>query len=1236
MRVCKILFIGIIILSFSAVQSFSAGKPAGTLDSNNIKDDSELLSFAEDRIIIKFKEDPECVDCLIPGKASGKSASSKMKSIKELNKKFKVKEMHQLLGSHRTTGKRITQAEERKRQDAVKEKLRTKGRKFPDKKLPEMSKIYLLVIEEGADVTSIIRSYHDDPNVEYVQPDYLIKKNIFADNTQFSMQGFEMIKANYAWSTTQGEGMIVAVIDTGVDYTHQDLIGNIWTNSLETINSVDDDGNGYVDDIRGWDSAYWDADPMDENGHGTHVAGIIAATGNVRQSFKGVAPQSKIMIVKGLRDEGYGYTSRLASSIHYAADNGADIINNSWANTGRYSEDPVIEDAVRYAHGLGAVVIFGAGNHNDDAKYYSPQNMKETITVSASYDGFSKVSWSNYGSMIDVAAPGYAESLYLSNEYKVLVGTSMAAPHVSGLAALILAHRPEFTNEDVRQAIRFSADDLNNDGFDKITGHGFINALSGIQVDSVLYASITEPVSPTYYADLLIESSFAIKGSAFGESFSGFTLDYKSENSSEWLSVQPQSSTSIESDTLGNLDVSLLEADLMYDVRLQARTHDGRVFEDHGYFKTWAGNPYVTKITTDKNQIVDRSDYTTNRYEATGIVDISENYIVWQERTGTGIDFFSYDLNTAEEKRLTFEDLYTPFSFVVSGDYLAWSSLGDPTRIGNDSYEPLNEVKLMHIPTNQIQVITPDSKVPKRYTTSFRAQTGQEGFFSYWVTDMDGDNLIFESNAGNETNYSKNVYHYSISAGIQKNISNSTNDQFRSRTSDNKVIWLEYNRSTGVGHEIFMYDIINKSLEKLNAFETKQSYRLGISKGTIVSWEDYDFINYYDITTKVRHQVTSSLDESFDVYLPEISGDRIVWGKRTGYPIKSQIMMYDIRTRMEHQITHYPDARGIKKPKIEGNRIVWRETRNGKDGIYMYEIPPYSTLTLEFIGDKGVQGDEYLSFTVRVVDANQYDSLIFSIKGLPQGANFDASTQEFSWTPSPEQGGIYPLRFEVTDGVDIDFEEMSIGVVKGQNPPVLGPIGDKAVIKDQLLHFNVTASEPDGDSLKFSASNLPQGATFDSVTGEFSWVAAIINGKTSYAVTFMVSDGQFIDYENIVITFGEIPNRPPVLDPIGDKAAFEGEILTFTVTASDPNGDKLEFHAINLPVGATFNSVTREFSWIAEIIKGKYARDTWLPTFRVSDREFLVQERISITVLEPTTDEGGGGGGGSKGGGKKK
>lgn len=263
----------------------------------------------------------------------------------------------------------------------------------------------------------------------------------------------KQVKPEKFWKFTKGEGAVVAVIDTGVDYAHQDLAANIWVNKDEIPgNGRDDDGNGFVDDIHGWDfvekggyncvggedCSGEDNDPQDYNGHGTHVAGIIAAVQNNEVGISGVAPEAEVMVLRAGYSTGrsaFLKTTDIIEAITYAINNKADVINMSFAG----AELTALADILNLAHDLGIVSVAAAGNSASTRLTY-PAALDSVIAVGSIDNDNGKSYFSNYGEWVTVTAPGaYVLSTMPNNSYDFKTGTSMSAPHVAAVAALIKA-----------------------------------------------------------------------------------------------------------------------------------------------------------------------------------------------------------------------------------------------------------------------------------------------------------------------------------------------------------------------------------------------------------------------------------------------------------------------------------------------------------------------------------------------------------------------------------------------------------------------------------------------------------------------------------------------------------------------------------------------------------------------------------------------------------------------------
>jgi hypothetical protein len=275
--------------------------------------------------------------------------------------------------------------------------------------------------------------------------------------------GVDAINAPEVWNQNiTGNGIVVAVVDSGVDYTHPDLDNNIWRNAGEIAgNGIDDDRNGYTDDIRGWDFVASDNNPMDLDfdGHGTHIAGSIAAERN-DFGITGVAYNAKIMPVRVLDSFGEGKLNNVAAGIRYAADNGANVINLSIGN--EFYPSNLVNDAIEYANNKGSVVVIAAGNSGFSQPDYPARNADRWGIAVGSIDINGSMADTSNGAgptpLDYVVAPGvdiYSTTPY--NTYDILTGTSMATPHVAGVAALVLNTNPTLTPAQVEYILTTTA-----------------------------------------------------------------------------------------------------------------------------------------------------------------------------------------------------------------------------------------------------------------------------------------------------------------------------------------------------------------------------------------------------------------------------------------------------------------------------------------------------------------------------------------------------------------------------------------------------------------------------------------------------------------------------------------------------------------------------------------------------------------------------------------------------------
>jgi subtilisin family serine protease len=320
--------------------------------------------------------------------------------------------------------------------------------------------------EPGVSVRAAVADLERMDGVLYAEPDHVVRQTAIPNDPLLSYEwGLTAIRAPDAWDVTTGSPQVtVAVVDTGIDASHPDLAPNLWTNPGEAgggreTNGRDDDANGRIDDVHGWDFVDSDAQPQDGNGHGTHVAGTIDARGNDATGVAGVSWSAGLMPLRVLGGDGSGYVSDAISAYTYAARNGARVVN---ASLGGDSFSRAERDAIAAAPNTVFVVAAGNDGANNDATpaYPCDYDLANVICVAASDRDDTLAPFSNYGATnVDLAAPGVdIASTWPGGRYALLDGTSMATPHVSGAAALLLAPEGGLTVAGLRAALLSSTD----------------------------------------------------------------------------------------------------------------------------------------------------------------------------------------------------------------------------------------------------------------------------------------------------------------------------------------------------------------------------------------------------------------------------------------------------------------------------------------------------------------------------------------------------------------------------------------------------------------------------------------------------------------------------------------------------------------------------------------------------------------------------------------------------------
>jgi thermitase len=385
-------------------------------------------------------------------------------------------------------------------------------------------------IPHSANVEEMIQQYQTNPSVRFAEPNYIAHAMKIPNDPSYGSQwGLPKIDAPQAWDTTTGSSSIMlSVLDTGVDYDHPDL-----------------DGGKVRTDID-WDFYNNDDDAMDDHGHGTHCAGILGADTDNGVGVAGLNWLCQILPLKVLNNSGAGYYSDIADGITYATDHGAKVLSLS---LGGPSWSSAMVGAVDYAYSNNVIIVAASGNDYAQKLVY-PAAYNEVIMVGASDSNDDRAVFSNYNTELDVMAPGVnIYSTLWDNTYANMSGTSMATPHVAGLAGLILARNPSLNNEEIRQISRQFADDIENPGWDIYSGYGRINAYQSVlnAIASPGVAWIHHPQVYGYLNHFSGVDTVYVVGTTSG----AYSLYYgEGTNPSSWINFA-NGGSAISDDTLG-------------------------------------------------------------------------------------------------------------------------------------------------------------------------------------------------------------------------------------------------------------------------------------------------------------------------------------------------------------------------------------------------------------------------------------------------------------------------------------------------------------------------------------------------------------------------------------------------------------------------------------------------------------------------------------------------------------
>lgn len=471
------------------------------------------------------------------------------------------------------------------------------------KDIEPLSRIVKIQFNEQINSENLISLLQTDSEIEYAELAKTYQINALPNDSLVSQQwALAKIKAFDAWNITQGNPDIkLAIIDTGIDYKHPDLKNKIFYNQGEIgtdtqgrdkrLNRVDDDGNGFIDDYMGWDFTDrfgfpfdssagdyldWDNNPFDDHGHGTYISGIASAQTNNISGIAGTAPNIKVLNIRAFDPNGYGEEDDVSAAILYAVLMNAKVINMSFGDN---SFSMVLRDVIRYAYSQNLVLIASAGNRGVSSPHY-PSGYSEVICVGNSTINDAVAPSSNWGSTIDLVAPGTnILTTAKNNSYTSINGTSASAPFVSAAACLILS-RSNFSNEEVKQILKSTTDDIGESGWDLKSGAGRLNIFRAL---NVLAPSIVKFDFP-----LMDYSTFSdtlnITATILSAYFQSYDLNFGvGFNPNNWTKLIDNGLNQFDKKQIYKLNLKNLK-DSTYTLRIVVKQNNGRTLEERVHF----------------------------------------------------------------------------------------------------------------------------------------------------------------------------------------------------------------------------------------------------------------------------------------------------------------------------------------------------------------------------------------------------------------------------------------------------------------------------------------------------------------------------------------------------------------------------------------------------------------------------------------------------------------------------
>jgi len=978
------------------------------------------------------------------------------------------------------------------------------------------------VLKTQRNVLAVCAELNADADVEYAQPNYIYRPCRAPNDPQFPDQyAHQLIQMEDAWDICTGSrDIVVAVIGTGVDVNHPDLKDNIWVNKAEVPdNKLDDDGNGFVDDIHGWNfgESNNNVTPTkdyyygDIASHETQVAGVIAAVGDNGKGVSGVNWQCSIMVLRLSLDY---TTEEIAAALDYAAANGARVVNMSFGGDVFGPDgDQVVHTAIDNAYQKGVLLVASAGNSDSSRPHY-PAAYPNVMAVSSTNGEDLKTGHSTFGPWVDIAAPGTdIVTTDLGEEYISTAGTSFSAPYVAAVAALLFAYRPGLTHVEARAILENTTDPVDYGEIDPNVGYlgtGRVNAYQALLAadEKMPLGEIAAPKpNQTFASDInAVELSIFVHGDSY-------RLDYRRYGRSDWTAISDGSSPA---DPNGFVRFSWANAGVgTYELRLRVttgeRTHvDRKVFgielappqahwpkpaEPVGEFDVpediFMGSPICMDVNGDgKNEIIQCSvDY----YDYWG----GGRVYIWGA-DGNSLPNWPAEFTTDDPYALT---SFLPSS-IAAGDI---DGDGDYEVVVASEYD--NELFALHVQSGQIV----DGNWPAVFGNWAGSVSAGPALADL---DGDGDSEILVALNG-ESSEEGGLYAFQGDG----------NPMWQRRyTSAGPMSVVDFDGDGDVEMALCGY---GPGLSRLYTFildhqgQQVARWKGGSPKGTAVA----------DLDNDGKPELVFCTEE--EVTVGRANGST-VWKKKVSDPLEEagSLSVGDVDGDGFGEVyvaTYIAEADGFAFTRIYGFDYKGRELDSAGFPKIVLGSPARS---VPLIAD--IDGDEQKELIFapggEPVVAWEPDGSVtpgFPVLNLPGFGEVSPAVADLDQDGDVELMVVSDYRFHVLDLPAPYRPDLIDWGQSGHDPqnsrwvsgaPKLDPIAVPTEIRPgERLQVQLTASNPANSKLRWCVGNLPEGAYYDAQSLTFFWKPAAEQAFATYGFSFLVTDGIRQDSRSVSI-----------------------------------------------------------------------------------------------------------------------